>query len=212
MACPMFTSGTTEWPPIAPDGVVSVPLPPEHGAPGSLVGNVLVVDRESLVTPAFIVRGDHLPILASLAASQTSALEPPHAMVWGVDLGAASSRRAAHKQLRLACRDVLGVATAHETLAHLFVVYTHGAALLEGTCLTAAGQVAAKLHAELERARGRFVEVILIDATGWEDEVALRDRIVQTVATPAGVAGDVALGWHSLTDASIHQAAMEQLC
>ena len=56
------------------------------------------------------------------------------------------------------------------------------------------------------------MEVILIDATGWEDGEALRERILQTVATPAGVAGDVALGWHALTDASIHRAAMEQLC
>lgn len=194
------------------DGVLSILLLVEHGAPGSLVGNVLVVDPESLVTPAFVVRGDHLPILAPLAVSQASGLEPSRAMVWGVDLGGAPSRRAAHKQLRIACRDVLDVAAAHQALAHLFVVYTHGAALLEGTCLTAAGQVAAKVHAELERARGNFVEVIVIDATGWEDGEALKDRIVQTVATPAGVAGDVALGWHSLTDASIHQAAMEQLC
>lgn len=184
----------------------------EHGEPGSLVGSVLVVDRESLVTPAFIVRGDHLPILTPLAVSQASALVPPRALVWGVDLGAAPSRRAANKQLRLACRDVLRAAPARQALAHLFVVYTHGPVLLEGTCLTVAGRVAAKLHADIERAWGRFVEVVLLDVTGWEDGEALRDRIVQTVATPAGVAGDVALGWHSLTDASIHQAAMEQLC
>lgn len=164
------------------------------------------------MNPAFIVRGDHLPILTPLAGSQTSALEPPRALVWGVGLGAAPSRRTAHKQLRFACRDVLRAATAHQTLAHLFVVYTRGPALLGGTCRTAAGRVAAKLHADLERSWGRFVEVVLIDVTGWEDGETLRDRIVQTVTTPAGVAGDVALGWHSLTDASIHQAAMEQLC
>lgn len=164
------------------------------------------------MTPDYIVRGDHLSVLSSLAAGQGTGLDSPRALVWGVDLASAASRRAAHKRLRLECRDVAHASASQPGLTHLFVVYTHGAALPEGSCLTSAAQAATRLHAELERTRGRFVEVILIDATGWENGDALRDRIAQTVAAPAGVAGDVALGWHDITDASIHQAAMQQLC
>lgn len=160
----------------------------------------------------FIVRGDHLPILGSLAAHQATSQDAPRALVWGVDLSDAETRRTAHKHLRLECRSVAAVAAAHPSLAHVFIVYSHGAALPEGSCLDFASQAASRLHAEFERARGRFVEVILIDATGWEDGDALRHRIAQTVSTPAGVAGDLALGWHDITDASIHRAAMARLC
>ena len=193
-------------------GVSSVPLHGEHGEPGSLVGAVSAVDRKGLVSATFTVHGDPLPILAPLNAGRTEVLESPRALVWGLDLAATASRRNAHKRLRSECQTVMSVAFEQPTLAHLFVVYTHGSALPLGSCLTAAGQAAAKLHAELERARGRFEEVVLIDATGWENGEVLRDRIVHSVATPAGVAGDIALDWHSIAHASIHEAAMAQLC
>lgn len=160
----------------------------------------------------FIVRGDNLPVLTQLTVSQATGLDSPRALIWGIDLATAGSRHAAQKQLRRECRDVAQASAAQPNLTHLFIVYTHGAAMAEGSCLTSAAQSAARLHAELERSRGRFVEVVLIDATGWENGEALRDRILQTVNAPAGVAGDVALGWHAIADASIHQAAMQQLC
>lgn len=166
------------------------------------------------MTPSsdYIVRGDHLPVLTELAVGQASGLDSPRALVWGLDLTSAASRRAAHKLLRQECRGVAHASEGHGRLSHLFVVYTHGASLPQGSCLAAASQAATKLHAELERARARFVEVVLIDATGWEDGDALRERITQTVATPAGVAGNVALGWNEIVDSTIHKAATTQIC
>jgi hypothetical protein len=51
-----------------------------------------------------------------------------------------------------------------------------------------------------------------VDLSGWDDSETLRDRIVETVAQPAGVAGDIALEWHAISHTSIHRAAMTQLC
>lgn len=164
------------------------------------------------MTSSFIVRGDHLPILTALAAGQSTGLDAPRAMVWGVDLSAAPTRHAAQKRLRQEIKDIAAITATHPSVVHLFIVYSHGGALLTGACLGSAAQAANRLHTEFERARGRFVEVVFIDVTGWEDSEALRDRIVQTVATPAGVAGDVALGWHDITDATIHRAAMSRFC
>ncbi|MFB8146914.1 hypothetical protein ACFC1W_09210 [Microbacterium sp. NPDC056003] len=163
-------------------------------------------------TADYIVRGDHLAVLSALAVSQASGLESPKTLVWGLDLASAPTRRAAHKQLRLESRGIARACQAQSSLTHLFVVYTHGASLPEGSCLSAAAQTATRLHAELERSRGRFIEVILIDATGWENGDDLRDRVVQSASTPAGVAGDLALGWHDITDMSIHQAATAKIC
>lgn len=164
------------------------------------------------MTATFIVRGTPLPVLTALTSSQSTRAEPVRALVWGVDLTSATSRRAAQKHLRTECRQVAESAAALPALAHLFIVYIHDATLPEGSGLTSAAQIAAKLHAELERTRGRFVEVIFIDATGWDDGETLRERIVETVAQPAGVAGDIALGWRAICDTSIHKAAMAQLC
>ena len=163
-------------------------------------------------TADYIVRGDHLPILNALAVSQASGLDSPKTLVWGLDLAPAQTRRAAHRRLRLESHGIARACQPQSRLTHLFVVYTHGASLPEGSCLSAAGQAATRLHAELERSSGRFIEVILIDATGWENGDDLRDRVVQTASTPAGVAGDLALGWHDITDMSIHQAATAKIC
>lgn len=164
------------------------------------------------MTGGFIVRGDHLPILTALAAGQSTGLDAPRAMIWGLDLSTAPNRHAVHKRLRQESKDIAAITATHPSLVHLFIVYSHGAALHEGACLSSAAQAAARLHTEFERSRRRFVEVVFIDATGWEDDEALCDRIVQTVATPAGIAGDVALGWHDITDTTIHRAAMARYC
>jgi hypothetical protein len=159
-----------------------------------------------------IVRGDLLPVLQQLAATQASGLEPPRAVVWGADLRDATSKRDAQKRLVAHCRDVAAVAAAHPQLAHVFVAYSHGGVVPAGGCLATAARAAARLHAELERARGRYVEVVLLDVTGCEDANTLERRVTQAIATPAGVAGDVALGWTDIVDSSIHAAAARELC
>lgn len=164
------------------------------------------------MTATFIVRGDQLPVLTPLTSEQSLDLGVARALVYGVDLTAASSPRSAHKQLRARSRDAAGDASPLPGLAHMFVVYAHGPTVRKGSCQTAAGQIAATLHAEFERGRGRYVEVVLIDASGWGDGETLRERIIQAVSTPAGVAGDIALNWRAIAGRSIHQAAMADLC
>lgn len=160
----------------------------------------------------FIVRGDHLAVLNATVVAQSAGTTSPRALIWGVDLSADTTPRSAAKHLRQSGRDALKVAAAHPDLAHVFVLYSHGGALGEGSCLHSAAQAATRVHAGLERARGRYVDVFAIDVTGWEDTDTLQRRIRDAVTARAGAAGDVALGWHEIVDESIHAAAMKQLC
>ena len=116
-----------------------------------------------------IVRGDHLPVLVPLTVVQASGSDLPQALVWGLDLGTERSRHAAQKRLRRVGQEVADYSAAQPGLRYLFVVYTHGGSLPEGSCLGAAAQAATRLHAEFERSRGREIDVVTLDVTGWED-------------------------------------------
>ncbi|HEX5730257.1 hypothetical protein [Microbacterium sp.] len=157
-----------------------------------------------------IVRGDDLPVLGPLTVVQASGSDLPHALVWGLDLGNERSRHAAQKRLRRVGQEVGDYSAAQPGLRHLFVVYSHGGSLPEGSCLGAAAQAATRLHAEFERSRGREIDVITVDVTGWENGELFRDRILEAVDGRHNSPGDAALGWHDILDSSIHAAAMNQ--
>ncbi len=162
------------------------------------------------MTTDLIVRGDHLPVLLPLAVVQGSGSDSPRALVWGVDLRDEKSRHAAQKRLRHVCQEVQTIAGTYPRLTHVLVAYTHGGALPEGSCLSSAATAATRMHSTLERTRGRPIDVVTLDVTGWENGELLRDRVLETVATAPDAAGDVALGWHDIVDTSIHAAAMRQ--
>jgi len=158
----------------------------------------------------FIVRGDELTVLNLLAAQQAPASASPRALVWGVDLRDAPSRPAAKRQLRQACRDAHQYAKSWSGIVHVIVVYVQRGSLPSGACLGAAAQSASRTHAELERTRGRYVDVVVLDVTGCEGGELLRDRIMEAVTARPGVAGDAALPWEEITSRSIHEAALQQ--
>ncbi|WP_127476528.1 hypothetical protein [Microbacterium sulfonylureivorans] len=162
------------------------------------------------MTADHIVRGDHLPVLMPLAVVQASGPDSPRALIWGLDLRDEKSRHAAQKRLRHVCQDVESVAGMYPRLTHVLVAYTHGGSLPEGSCLGSAAHAATRIHSTLERTRGRPIDVVTLDVTGWENGELLRDRVLETVATARDAAGDVALGWHDIVDTPIHAAAMRQ--
>lgn len=159
----------------------------------------------------YIVRGDDLPVLHPLAAAQAAASESPRALVWGVDLRDAPSRMAARRQLRHACRDAHEYAKTWSAIVHVIVVYVQGVGLPAGACLPAAAQSASRTHAEMERTRARYVDVVVLDVTGCEGGEMLRDRVMEAVNARPGAAGDAALPWQDITGQTIHEAAMQQV-
>lgn len=162
------------------------------------------------MTATFLVRGDDLPVLRPLAVAQATASDYPRALIWGVDLRYTQTRRAAKQQLRQACRDAYEDATGWSGIVHVVVVYTQGGSLPPGTCSFAASQAATRAHAEMERSRGRYVDVVVLDVTGWEDGHTLYERVIEAVSARPGAAGDAALAWWEILDSSIHEAAMRQ--
>lgn len=165
-----------------------------------------------MLNATYIVRGDDLPVLHPLAAAQAPASESPRALVWGVDLRDATSRMAARRLLRHACRDAHEYAKTWSAIVHVIVVYVQGGALPAGACLPAAAQSASRTHAEMERTRARYVDVVVLDVTGCEGGEMLRDRVMEAVNARPGAAGDAALPWQDITGQTIHEAAMQQVC
>jgi hypothetical protein len=162
------------------------------------------------MTADFILRGDLLPVLLPLAVAQASGQESPRALVWGLDLRDEKSRHAAQRRLRRVCHEVEAVAAGYPRLTHVLVAYSHGGSLPEGSCLGSAAQAATRMHSTLERRRGGPIDVVTLDVTGWENGELLRDRVLEVVGSARDAAGDVALGWHDIVDASIHAAALRQ--
>ena len=160
---------------------------------------------------SYLVRGDDLAVLHPLAASQAEASASPRALTWGVDLRGASSRMAARRQLRHACRDAHEYAKSWSALVHVIVVYVQSSSLPPGACLGAAAHSASRTHAEMERSRGRYVNVVVLDVTGCEGGELLRERITEAIRTRPSAAGDAALPWQDITDRTIHEAAMQQV-
>ena len=158
----------------------------------------------------FLVRGDDLPVLHPLTVAQATASDPSRALIWGVDLRHGQTRRSAKKKLRQACRDARKYATGWSGIVHVLVAYAQGGTLPPGTCAATAGQAAAQAHAEMERSRGRYVDVVVLDVTGWEDGDTLHDRVIEAVSGRPGAAGDAALAWREILDSPIHEAAMQQ--
>lgn len=182
--------------------------------PGRLVGDRTdkAYGKVNLLNATYIVRGDDLPVLHPLAATQAPASESPRALVWGVDLRGAPSRTAARRHLRHACRDAHEYAKTWSSIIHVIVVYVQGSALTAGACLSTAAQSASRTHAELERTRARYVDVVVLDVTGCEGGELLRDRVLEAVNARPGAAGDAALPWQDITTRTIHEAAMQQVC
>jgi hypothetical protein len=63
----------------------------------------------------------------------------------------------------------------------------------------------------MERSRGRYVNVVVLDVTGCEGGELLRERITEAIRTRPSAAGDAALPWQDITDRTIHEAAMQQV-
>lgn len=183
-----------------------------RGVPGRLVGgkNAMTRPKGDLMNATYLVRGDDLTVLHPLAVRQAPASTSPRALIWGVDLRESPSRMAAKRELRQACRDAYTYAKSWPSVVHVVVAYAQSAGLPSGACLATAAHSASRAHAEIERSRGRYVDVVVLDVTGCESGELLRDRVMEAISTRPGAAGDAALPWEDLTAHTIHEAAMQQ--
>lgn len=168
-----------------------------------------------------VILGDQLAVLTPLAAyiEREAGEHPPgaspspssaRAAVIGLDLRDATSLREVKRRLRditdRAARDVRG----YPDLVHLFVVFLVPAAVRADRLSSATAGIASRLHAALERERGQYVDVALINATGCGDSLRLTARIADRVRERAGMHTDIALDWQEIRDRSISDIALDE--
>lgn len=158
------------------------------------------------MNPRIAVAGDRpQPLGAAIDALAHDG--EPSCLLWLIDLSAEPSARRVRAELKNRYDEMLAHAAGLAALRHLIILCLHDERIAERKVHTAGAALATRLHAELERARGRYVDVAVIDISACRDTRRLLDRVAEAADQPAGPAGSVALTWSEIRDRTIHAAA-----
>lgn len=128
-----------------------------------------------------------------------------HCLVWAIDIAGIERRREAKCQLRSAATRALEASRACGDLKHLVIPYRAASAHRRFLHFTAQSN-ARRLHSELERAHGRYVDVVLIDLSEIDDNHLLTQRVDELACTGRGIVGYAAISWEVLRSESIREA------
>lgn len=158
------------------------------------------------MNPRIAVAGDRPQPLGSAIDAIAQSGEPT-CLLWLIDLSAETSARRVRAELKSRYADMLAHAASLTALRHLIILCLHDESIAERKVHAAGAAFATRLHAELERARGRYVDVAVIDISACRDTRRLLDRVEEAADQPAGPAGSVALTWREIRDRTIHAAA-----
>lgn len=123
-------------------------------------------------------------------------------LVWSIDLTGVERPREARRLLRSSAAEALDASRVYGDLRHLVITYRGVAARRRALRFTAQG-IARRLHSELERARGRFVDVVVIDLSGVDRRGLLAQRVGELAGTGRGIVGYAAIPWEDLRGESI---------
>ncbi|WP_435742532.1 hypothetical protein [Microbacterium sp. PMB16] len=137
--------------------------------------------------------------LAAAEATETRCL------VWAIDLAGVERRREARRILRSGAAEAFAASRAYRGLRHLVVTY-RGADGRRRALRFAAQSMARRLHSELERVRGRYVDVVVIDLSGVDGQGLVTQRIDELAGTGSGIVGYAAIPWEDLRGESIRDA------
>lgn len=129
-------------------------------------------------------------------------------LVVGVDLSGAGSPRQARAELKQHALRRADQVRRHPGAVHLLIAYRLPAGMSADRFLGGADAVALQVHALLERAAARYVDVTLLDVTDCDDGALLADRILERIAGRAGAYSSVALTWSDIRAMSIARATM----
>lgn len=123
-------------------------------------------------------------------------------LVWSIDLAGVERRREAGRLLRAGAAEALAASGAYGDLRHLVLTYRGPDTRRRSLRFTARG-IARRLHSELERTRGRYVDVVVIDLSGIDRRGLLAQRVDELASTGRGIVGYAAIPWEDLRDESI---------
>lgn len=180
------------------------------GVPGSLVGGKhRPRPRKAIVIPLIAAGGDRpQPMIIAIDEIATHEADAT-CLVWVIDLQHEPSPRRSRAELKHRYDLLLARASTYPGLRHLVVLYLHDRKIPERKVHATAAGVATRLHADLERARARYVDVAAIDITTCQDTKRLIELLEDIAVTVAGPVGNVALTWDEIRDRGIHAAAAD---
>ncbi|MCR2812840.1 hypothetical protein NQ166_00750 [Microbacterium sp. zg.Y1090] len=138
-------------------------------------------------------------------SSGAAALSAPRAVLAFADLRD-DTRRSGPERLRTLAALSLTAAARQPSVRHLiFAVML--APRHAGRFDRIASALGARLHSDLERDRGRDVEVTFLDVSDCTDVPGLTERLLDRCDDPAGLHGVVVLDWADIRERSIAYAA-----
>ncbi|MFJ2370374.1 hypothetical protein [Microbacterium sp. NPDC087665] len=131
-------------------------------------------------------------------------------LVWTIDLSGVERPREARRILRSGAAEALASSRFYGDLRHLIITYRK-AGVRRRALRSTAQSIARRLHSEFERARGRYVDVVVIDLSGIDSQSLLPQRIEELASTGRGIVGYAAIPWEDLRGESIRDTCTREV-
>lgn len=148
----------------------------------------------------FLVRGDVLPELGPIPHSSDT--KRFCGLFWGLDLRHRHTRKQARSAWRAAVDGVKAELDAHPELQRICMACSRPQRFPQNARIRMPAGLAPRLYTDLERDRGRYVSVLVLDVTGCDDPALLRSRLCEALTHSTGWA-DLTLNWDGLVDTSV---------
>lgn len=164
--------------------------------------------RHLTLSVPIIVRGDPLPHLPA-----TQALEPgerARGLCWGVDLTSCTLRKKAREAKRRALQAINGELDAHPQIKRICIPVLRPTEPPHSRNIKVPPGLALRLHNDLERDRGMYVPVTVIDITGCDDPELLHTRVREALG-PSARWSDLSVTWNEIAENSLHDRSASLL-
>ncbi len=150
----------------------------------------------------FLVRGDPLPEVSPL---ETSGYQPSRGLFWGLNLTQCRTRKQARAEWHDAIEKTKAELDAHPAVRRLCIGCSRPRQFRQNALVRVPDGLALRLHNDLERDRGRYVCVTVLDITGCDDPALLQVRLREALAQPV-MWSDLTIAWSSIADTSLAEA------
>lgn len=149
----------------------------------------------------FIVRGDPLPHL--LAPQILEVGERARGLCWGVDFTPCTLRRKARETKRRALNAIKAELDTHPQIRRICILVLRPTKLPQSKFIKVPPGLALQLHNDLERDRGIYAPVTVIDVTGCDDTELLHTRLCEALGPSSGWS-DLSVTWNEIAENSLH--------
>ena len=151
----------------------------------------------------YLTRGDPLPVTDTPPEPQQT--DCPRGLFWGLDLTECTTRKQARHAWHDAVASLKSELDAHPEIRRVCIGCARPQRFPYSVLVGLPEGLALKLHNDLERDRGRYVNTLVLDVSECDDPELLHERLREALCTKAAWS-DLTLTWEQVRDSDVHEA------